>query len=342
MRAPAWLTFLLALGAAAPLNAQRPFRIGAAVSSITLEDQAGTSHSFTSYGGSVALITSDESETGLTIARYNDLSTDGRLRNMTLFGLDAYYYPIGARGIAPFATTELGLARVRESASPALCLVACQDTVSATNQFAIGFGLGVRVTLADAAVGLVEGRFLEVPGSAIQALEARASAAVALGSIRKGAFLEGTVGPTLSAMIPLSGPWRAREPFLGVRFRRDTKKATVGLQIDFAPLQVSGSCTPPGCQPNAILFAPSYEPSLRTAWGRLYAGAGLLLAGIYTQGPDRGIAQGAHGGFGADILAGRLMWNVNARLLWLQRNTGENSFGIQLGASLAPAIGAGH
>lgn len=216
MRTIAWPVAALSLGVVVSLGAQRPFRIGPAVSSISLEDVSGTAHSFTSFGGSAALITGDEGETGLTIARYHDLSTDNRVRRLTLFSLDSYYYPTRTRGIAPFAATELGLARVTESALAAcLSILTCPDTLSTTSQFALGFGLGVRVTVAAAGVAIVEGRFLEVPGSQIQALEARASASVAFGSVRKGAFLAGTVGPAVSAMIPISGPWARAQPLRG-------------------------------------------------------------------------------------------------------------------------------
>jgi hypothetical protein len=205
---------------------------------------------------------------------------------------------------------------------------------------ALGFGLGVRANLGSDAVAMLEGRFLEIPGSAIQALEARATAALALGSPYTGQFLAGTVGPALGVLIPISGPLRGRGPLVGARFRRDTKTSgSVGLEIDFAPLQVTTSCSPPGCQPNAILFAPGYEASVRPSWGRLYAEAGLLVAGFYQQGPNRGVAQGAHGGVGVDLDAGQALWNLNVRLLWLQRSSQDNVFALQLGASLSPRLG---
>jgi len=50
------------------------------------------------------------------------------------------------------------------------------------------------------------------------------------------------------------------------------------------------------------------------------------------------MAQGAHGGLGADLLSGSVLWNLNARLLWLQRNSGENVFGVQVGASVSPRL----
>ena len=332
---------LTVLGASSA-HAQRRVRIGPTYSSIRLEDGSGTSHSFSSFGGSVALITGDEGETGLSIARYNDLSTDKGLRRLSLYTLDSYYYPVGTRGVvAPFALTALGLARVTEIDS--LCLLSiipCTTSASATSQFALAFGLGVRVNVGDAAVASIAGRFLEVPGSQIQALEAVAHASIAFGAVRKGAFLEGTVGPAASFLIPVSGALRARAPFIGARFRRETKKAgTLGLEIDFAPLKMTAGCPPTGCEENAILFAPGYEASVRPAWGRLYAEAGFLLAGVYSQGSDRGIAQGAHGGLGADFYGGPLMWNVNGRLLWLQRNSGENVFAVQVGGSVSPRIG---
>ncbi len=339
MRTTLLLATALALMPVASANAQRRARVGPTYSSISLEDFSGTSHGFASLGASAALITGDDGETGITISRYNDLSTDGRVRRLTLFGLDSYYYPVGTGGaVTPFAGTALGLARVTE-AKPG-CLLLCGDTVSTTSQFALAFGLGVRVNFGSAAVATLQGRFLQVPGSDIQALEAVANGSVALGSVRKGEFLAGTLGPAVSVLIPISGPLRGRAPFAGVRFRRDTKKGgSVGLEIAYAPLQVTGGGCAPGCEPNAILFAPGYEASVRPPWGRVYAEAGLLLAGVYTQGLDRGIAQGAHGGVGADFYGGRLLWNVNGRLLWLQRNSGENVFGVQVGVSLSPRIG---
>src|SRR5438445_376165 len=198
-------------------HAQNRFRIGPTYSSISLEDLSGASHSFPSWGGTAALITGDESEIGLSVARYNDLSTDHGVRRLTLYGLAA---------------------------------------------------------------------------------------------------------------------------FAGARFRRDTKKAgTVAVQIDLAPLRITSGCPSTGCDETAVLFAPAYEASVRPAWGRVYGEAGFLLAGVYSQGPDRGIAQGAQGGVGADFYSGDLMWNLNGRLLWLQRNSGEHVFGVQVGASLSPRIG---
>src|SRR5438093_1234326 len=232
-------------------------------------------------GGGPALITGDEGETGVSVSRYTDLSTDGGRRRLTLFGLDSYYYPIGARGVAPFAATELGLARVAESAPATQCpALLCQDTVSTSSQLASAFGLGVRVNLGSSAVAALEGRFLQVPGSQIQSLEARLNASVALGRQHRGDFLEGTLGPAASVFFPVSGALPARAPFAGVRFRRDTKKAgTVGLKIDFAPLRLTASCSPMGCnEPNAILFAPGYETALRPPWGRVYGEVGVLLA----------------------------------------------------------------
>src|SRR6266699_719881 len=336
MRGTCLVAAALAILGASFAHAQRRVRIGPTYSSVSLEDRSGSSHSFSSFGGSVALITGDEGETGLTIARYNDLSTDKGLRRLSLYGLDSYYYPVGTRGVvAPFAVTALGLARVTEVDS--LCLVSiipCSASASATSQLALAFGLGVRVNVGGAAVATLAGRFLEVPGSQIQALEAVANASFALGGVHKGQLLAGTLGPVVSAFIPISGPLRGRSPFAGVRFRRDTKKAgSLGLQIDYAPLEVTAGSCAPGCRPNAILFAPGYEASVRPAWGRVYAVAGLLLAGVYSQGPDRGIALGAH------FYGGSLMWNVDGRLLWLQRNSGENVLGVQVGVSLSPRIG---
>jgi len=337
MRNSLGLAAALLLATATASQAQHRFRVGPTVSSLSLEDASGASHGFTSFGGSAALITGDDGETGLTVARYGDLALNSCERSLTLYALDSYYYPVGTRGVAPFASGELGLARVTDADQGLLGLC---GSAQATNQVAIGFGLGVRVNAGSDVAALIEGRFLQVPNSAIQGLEARATVSLAFGSPRKGEFLDGTLGPAASFMIPISGSLRGRAPFVGVRFRRDTKKAgTVGLQIDYAPLQDTGPCSPPGCEPNAILFAPGYEASAWPAWGRLYGELGFLLAGVYSEGADRGVAQGAHGGLGVDLYSGRVMWNLNARLLWLQRNSGENVFGVQVGASVSPKLG---
>src|SRR5437762_11992744 len=175
------------LVAAAPVHGQRRFRVGPTYSSITLEDLSGNAHTFSSFGGSAALITGDEGETGVTVSRYNDLSTDGGLRRLTLFGLDSYYYPIGAHGVAPFATTELGLARVTESAPATQCPpLLCEDTVSTTCEIALVFGLGARVKLGTRAVAALEGRYLQVPGSQYPVHEGVINAFLALGGGHKG------------------------------------------------------------------------------------------------------------------------------------------------------------
>jgi hypothetical protein len=342
MRTPIVVAAALALVGVSSAPAQRRARLGPTVSSISLQDLSGNNHSFSSFGGSAALITGDDGETGLTIARYNDLATESnQIRRLTLYGLDSYYYPIGTRGVlAPFAGTTLGLARVTESTTGCLPLV-CQDTVSTTSQLALAFGLGVRVNLGGQAAATVTGRFLEVPGSQVKALEAVANGSVTFGSVRKGEFLAGTLGPAVSVLIPVSGALRGRAPFAGVRFRRDTKKAgSVGLEIDYAPLRVTSGCPSTGCEENAVLFAPGYEASAHPTWGRLYGELGPLLAGVYSQGPDRGLVQGAHGGVGVDLSGGRVLWNVNSRLLWLQRSSGDNVFGVQVGISVSPPIGA--
>jgi hypothetical protein len=325
----------LALACLAPAaRAQRRVRIGATVSNISIEDGNGQAHGFPSFGGSLAVITGDDAEMGVTVARYNDLSSDACTRALTFYGVDSYYYPIGAKGVAPFASTEIGLARVTESNPRFACGVFA--TTATTSEIGFAYGLGLRVNVGPEIVGLVEGRFFQVPNSAIQALEARANVSVAFGKPRASQLLAGTVGPEASYLIHLSGPLQARAPFLGVRFRRDTKKSgSIGLQIDYAPFKITGSCSS-DCQPTAILFAPGYEASAHPSWGRFYGVIGALLAGFYTQGPDRGVAQGAHGGLGADINSGKLVWNVNARVLWLQRNSGENVFGVQAGVSVMP------
>jgi hypothetical protein len=328
---------LLALAAAGSAGAQRRARIGPTVSTVSLDDGTG-SHSFTSFGGTFAFLSGDDGEIGVAVSRYGDLSNNSCVRQMTFFGVESNYYPVGAKGVAPYASTSLGLAHVTDQDAGLLGI--CTGA-KPSNELGLGFGLGVRLNLGAQAAALVEGRFFQVPNSAIQALEGRANVSLAFGKPRQTQLLQGTLGPAVGLVTRLGGPMEGRGPTLGVRFRRDTKKSgSLGLQIDYAPLRVTRGCSS-NCEPYAVLFAPGYEPSLHPGWGRIYADLGLLLAGFPSVGDDRGISQGAHGGLGADIFSGRsLMWNVNARLLWLQRNdpSNRNAFLVQGGVSLSPRL----
>src|SRR2546428_11319491 len=332
---------LIALAVAGSAAAQRRARIGPTVSSISIEDGSGGSQSFTSFGGSLAFLSGDDGEVGLGVSRYGDLSSSSCVRQMTFVGLESNYYPVGAKGIAPFASSAVGLARVLDQDPTLTPLLGCNTSAQTTNELALGFGLGVRVNLGNQAAALVEGRFFQVPNSAIKALEGRANVSFAFGPNMKTQLLNGTLGPAVGVLTPLSGPLEGRGPTLGVRFRRGQKKGGApGLQIDYAPLRVSTGCSA-NCRPYAVLFAPGYEPSLHPAWGRFYAELGLLLAGFPAIGADRGVAQGAHGGLGADIFSGlSLMTNVNARVLWLQRSdpNNRNAFIVQVGVSLSPRL----
>jgi len=333
MRTLTILLIALAMVLPGSAAAQRRARIGPTISSISIDDGSGN-HSFTSFGGSVAVLSGDDGEIGAGISRYGDLSNNSCVRQLTFFGLESNYYPVGPKGIAPYASTSFGLARVTDQDAGLLGIC---TAATPTSEFGLGFGLGVRVNIGAQAAALIEGRFFQVPNSAIQALEGRANVSLAFGSPRKTQMLNGTLGPAVGVLVNLSGPLQGRSPTFGVRFRRDTKKGTLGLQVDYAPLRATGCSS--DCEPNAILFAPGVEPSLRTGWGRLYLDLGLLLAGFPSVGPDRGISQGAHGGLGADIVTnGSLMVNVNSRVLWFQRNGGANVFLIQTGLSVSPKL----
>ena len=336
MRPPPLVLGLAALVLAGSLAAQRRVRIGPTVSTISIEDGSGTSQSYTSFGGSIALLSGDDGEIGVAVSRYGDLSSNNCVRRMTFFGVESNYYPVGPKGVAPFASTTIGLARVTDQD---VGLLGICSSAAPSSELGLGFGLGLRVNLGTQAAALVEGRFFQVPNSAVQALEGRVNVALAIGKPRRTQLLNGTLGPAVGVLLRLGGPMEGRGPTIGVRFRRDTKKAgALGLQIDYARLRVTEGCSS-SCEPSAVLFAPGYEPSLYPDWGRLYAGFGLLLAGFPSLGSDRGIAQGAHGGLGADMLAGRsLMVNVNARVLWLQRNDRSNAFLLQAGVSISPRL----
>src|SRR5512145_912891 len=108
------VVLLLALVAAGNVAAQRRARIGPTISSISLDDGSGTSQSYNSFGGGVALLSGDDGEIGIALSRYDDLSSNSCVREMTFYGVETNYYPVGPGGIAPFASTALGLARVTD------------------------------------------------------------------------------------------------------------------------------------------------------------------------------------------------------------------------------------
>src|SRR5713101_9745277 len=103
---------LIALAVAGNAAAQRRARIGPTVSSISIEDGAGGSQSFTSFGGTLAFLSGDDGEIGVGISRYGNLSSSNCVRQLTFVGFESNYYPIGAKGVAPFASSAVGLARV--------------------------------------------------------------------------------------------------------------------------------------------------------------------------------------------------------------------------------------
>ncbi len=183
---------LIALVLAGRAAAQRRARIGPTVSSISIEDGSGGSQSFPSVGGSLAFLSGDDGEVGLGVSRYGDLSSNSCVRQMTFVGLESNYYPVGAKGVAPFASSAVGLARVLDQ-DPTLALLGCNTSAQTTNELGLGFGLGVRVSLGPQAAALVEGRFFQVPNSAIKALEGRANVSFAFGSEnKKTQLLRGT------------------------------------------------------------------------------------------------------------------------------------------------------
>src|SRR5207247_6629757 len=149
----------------ASARAQRRCRLGPMLSALSLEDASGTGHGFTAWGGSIALITGDDGETGLTVARYGDLALNSCERSLTLYALDSYYYPVGTRGVAPFASGELGLARVTDADQGLLGLC---GSAQPTSQLAIGFGLGVPVTAGSDVAAPGRRRSLQRPNSASQ------------------------------------------------------------------------------------------------------------------------------------------------------------------------------
>src|SRR5437870_1224731 len=136
---------LVALAVAGSSAAQRRARIGPTVSSISIENGSGGSNAFNSFGGSLALLSGDDGEFGLGVSRYGDLSNNSCVRQMTFVGLESNYYPVGASGVAPFASTAVGLARVLDQ-DPTLPPLGCSTGSQTANELGLGFGAGGSLT----------------------------------------------------------------------------------------------------------------------------------------------------------------------------------------------------
>src|SRR2546421_12414582 len=159
------LVIVSALTLAGNLAAQRRARIGPVVSTISIEDGSGNSHSYTSFGGSVAFLSGDDGEIGIGISRYGDLSSDNCVRRMTFVGLESNYYPVGAKGIAPYASTAVGLARVTDQDIHLLGCGLGRPAPPPASENGVGLGGGGPLQFGQPAAELRGVRVFRVPRS---------------------------------------------------------------------------------------------------------------------------------------------------------------------------------
>src|SRR5437660_463338 len=153
-------TILIALVIAGHAAAQRRVRLGPTVSSISIEGSSGAGQSFTGFGGSLAVLSGDDGEVGIGVSRFGDLSNNSCVRQMTFFGLESNYYPVGAKGVAPYASSSVGLARVTDQD---VGLLGVCSSATPTSEIGLGFGLGVRFNLGAQASAVLEGWVLLLP-----------------------------------------------------------------------------------------------------------------------------------------------------------------------------------
>src|SRR2546425_11218652 len=95
MRITCFVVAALAVASVSSLHAQRRFRLGPTLSSLSLEDASGTGHGFTAWGGAAALITGDDGETGLAVARYGDPAVNSCGGPLPLLAHRSYTSPEG-------------------------------------------------------------------------------------------------------------------------------------------------------------------------------------------------------------------------------------------------------
>ncbi|GIW51484.1 MAG: hypothetical protein KatS3mg081_0839 [Gemmatimonadales bacterium] len=220
--------------------------------------------------------------------------------------LEASYWPIGRRLVAPYLFFGLGRFD-NEPAVPA--------------GMSKGLGLGLAVRVASPVALRVEGLIRIDAGAGNDQL--RALVAVApwgrrlsqVGWRRHAQF-------HVFGMLPLSGPWRFVEPGYAMRFTTDLfGRHSGGIAIALLHWQIRNPASPTGYSwdTRAVLLMPEWRYRLLGSSTAFNARGGPLLS-VMVEGPDDGFRGGGHVGIGLDREIGPLLASAGIDLMWLARN----------------------
>ncbi|HWA40336.1 MAG TPA: hypothetical protein VG712_01930 [Gemmatimonadales bacterium] len=313
---------LLLLLAASPLIAQRAFRGGLGVSTLTSRDNDASS---TGWTLSLGYLTSSTSETSAFLTRWGNTGFGTGADGVTTFGLETRYFPVESDGIAPYLSQGVGLFKYTV---PGRILTQPSEEWG----FVSAMGLGLGATLGDHLWIGGEGRLRVDNG--LRSTELRVQGVYGVGPLRRARSKPGTIEPFVAGIVRLGhGPYTASSPYAGIRFRRDeSRHASIAVDAGAAKLTNAGEAV------TAWMVQPSAEYGWSAPWGRPFIEIGPDLIG-FVGGPDDGMRAGLHTGGGVDLrLSEALELALLSRVTWYQSNDGRHQFGLQLGAAIGPRL----
>lgn len=311
----------LALATATPLAAQRAFRVGGGVSSLSPRDGGSGSTGWTATAGYLATSTS---ETDLFVSRWGSTDFGTGTPGVTTFGIEDRYYPVEATGVAPFLTTAFGAFKYTQ---PGGILIQPSDQWG----FVSAMGLGLGTTLGQHLWLGGEGRLRVDNG--LRSTEFRVQGMYDFGPLKTAQSRPGTIEPFAIGVARLGhGPYKATSPYAGIRFRREeSRHASIAVDAGVVKFESTERAT-------VWQVLPSAEYGWRTSWGRPFIEIGPQMLG-FVGGIDDGMRYGIHTGGGVDIDLGQAVeLGVLSRVTWFQSGDGRHQFGLQLGLAIGPRL----
>ena len=316
---PVLLTLLLLV---TPLAAQRAFRGGVALSTLTSRD---SDESSTGWTLSLGYLTTSTSETSAFLTRWGNTGFGTGADGVTTFGLESRYFPVESEGIAPYITQGVGLFKYTV---PGGILTPPSEEWG----FVSAMGLGIGATLTDHLWLGGEGRLRVDNG--LRSTELRLQGVYGVGPMRAARSKPGTIEPFAAGIVRLGhGPYTASSPYAGIRFRRDeSRHGSISVDVGAAKLTNAGE------EVTAWMVQPGAEYGWSTPWGRPFIELGPDLVG-FVGGPDDGMRAGLHTGGGVDLrLSEAFELALLSRVTWYQSGDGRHQFGLQLGAAIGPRL----
>ena len=315
------LVLFLALTAPASMMAQRAFRIGGGMSSLSPRDGGSAS---TGWTGTLGYLATSTSETDFFLSRWGATGFGTGKPGVTTFGIEDRYYPVEATGIAPFLTTAIGAFKY---ADPGGILTPPSDQWG----FVSAMGLGLGTTIGQHFWIGGEGRLRVDNG--FRSTELRMQGSYDFGPLKAAQSRPGTIEPFVIGIARLGhGPYRASSPYAGIRFRREeSRHASIAVDAGIVKFESTERST-------VWQVLPSAEYGWRTTWGRPFIEIGPQMLG-FVGGIDDGMRYGIHTGGGVDVDLGQAVeLGLLSRLTWFQSGDNRHQFGLQLGVAIGPRL----